>query len=82
MRLIHTLRQARASCVGSRHRQGIITEVDRFYMHQRGGTGMFSFYLVFYIFFFSLFIDESLRRHAHHAEAPALRAYLRTHREA
>lgn len=39
--LIHTL-QARASCIGSRHREGI-AEVDRFYMHQRKDRGVFSF---------------------------------------
>lgn len=48
MRLIHTL-QARASCIGSRHREGI-TEFDRFYMHQRRDWGDF---LSFFPFFFS-----------------------------
>jgi len=28
LRLIHTLRQARASCIGSRHRQRAVAEVD------------------------------------------------------
>lgn len=50
MRLIHTL-QARASCIGSRHREGI-TEVDRFYMHQRRDRGIFRSFLFFFFFLF------------------------------
>lgn len=55
MRLIHTL-QARASCIGSRHREGI-TEVDRFYMHQRRDRGDFSVLSFFFFYTDGIVLD-------------------------
>jgi len=69
MRLIHTL-QARASCIGSRHREGI-TEVDRFYMHQRG-IGRF-FVLSFFLF---LYKWNRFRQHVYHTEIPLSRVHF------